>query len=442
MAQVRSNDIRYQTFVSSTFGDLREERDAVTRQILAMERCIPAGMELFGASPRPSWTVITSVLDATDYLVLIVGSRYGSIKPGGRISFTHAEYRYAVASGVPVLAFLPHSDRKLREDQRETNVKAQASLTRFVKEVETSGVQVDYWRDSQDLAHRVSSALWKAFESTPRPGWRRGPFTPPNDSEEQAAAAPLVPSPTFSGLLLRVIASREAERHTLRDAAGVLVVVEPVSEIAGAGQIATSVQRVSELLTTARDESGERLAQWSARLGHRDLPLAPKQVGHGSAMAVAGAAAQEVPWHPHSRPVTATCEVAVTDTGGIRIYSEPFGFRSGIAGSYEPALDLAVPALIVHRALQLLVILSKKANFEGDWRLLVRTLNASNLPALTSEGVTAERLGKDYDESLRCSLVMARTAPRGVAEQLLRNLFRQFPGTASQYSALIEAEGE
>jgi len=438
MAPRTSNDVRYQTFLSSTFGDLRDERDAVTRQILGMERCIPAGMELFGASPRPSWAVITSVLDVTDYLVLILGSRYGSIKPGGRRSFTHAEYRYAVERDVPVLAFLPHADRTLREDQREPEESAQRKLAQFRREVEGSGVQVDYWRDPQDLAHRVSGALWKAFASTPRPGWRRGLSTASNLTEEAPARSRSV----LTGLALGSTTSSEASRHPVRDDAGVLIVLEPEVAVQNAEKIAASVQGVSELVAAARSNSDAALATWSARLGHRDLPHTPSQVGHPSALAVAGTALQEVPWHPLPRNAEATCEVAVTDKGGIRIYSQPFGFRDGIQGSYDPALDLAVPAVIVRRALQLLVLMSDAAAYDGDWLLLVRTQNASNLPALNNEGLTNERLARDYEERTRCSVHQARVAPRLVAERLLRNLFRQFPGAAAQYSALIQPEDE
>jgi len=41
-------DKKYQVFVSSTFVDLREERQAIIHTLLRMD-CIPAGMELFAA---------------------------------------------------------------------------------------------------------------------------------------------------------------------------------------------------------------------------------------------------------------------------------------------------------------------------------------------------------------------------------------------------------
>ncbi len=83
-------DKRYQVFVSSTYKDLIEERQHVSEQLLR-SRCIPSGMELFTASGRPPWFVIKSALDTTDYMILILAGRYGSVGSDG-ISFTEREY--------------------------------------------------------------------------------------------------------------------------------------------------------------------------------------------------------------------------------------------------------------------------------------------------------------------------------------------------------------
>ncbi len=46
MVKMRSLDMRYQVFVSSTYRDLQEERQQVIQALLELD-CIPAGMELF-----------------------------------------------------------------------------------------------------------------------------------------------------------------------------------------------------------------------------------------------------------------------------------------------------------------------------------------------------------------------------------------------------------
>ena len=53
-------DKRYQVFVSSTFVDLKEERQTVM-QVLLEADCIPAGMEIFPATGE-LWELIQNVI--------------------------------------------------------------------------------------------------------------------------------------------------------------------------------------------------------------------------------------------------------------------------------------------------------------------------------------------------------------------------------------------
>lgn len=100
-------DKRYQVFVSSTYDDLRVERQRVMQALLEM-RCIPAGMELFPAADDDQWTLIKEVIEECDYYIVIVAARYGSTDSHG-MSYTEKEYRYALEQGKPVLGFL-HAD--------------------------------------------------------------------------------------------------------------------------------------------------------------------------------------------------------------------------------------------------------------------------------------------------------------------------------------------
>ncbi len=69
---------RYQVFISSTFRDLIEERQAALKAILELSH-MPAGMELFPAVDDSAWRLIQDVIDSSDYYVLIIGGRYGSL---------------------------------------------------------------------------------------------------------------------------------------------------------------------------------------------------------------------------------------------------------------------------------------------------------------------------------------------------------------------------
>ena len=72
-----TTDVKYQVFVSSTYDDLIDERKEITQAILEAD-CIPAGMELFPASNKPQWEFIKSVIDESDFYLVIVAGRYGS----------------------------------------------------------------------------------------------------------------------------------------------------------------------------------------------------------------------------------------------------------------------------------------------------------------------------------------------------------------------------
>src|SRR3954468_7702491 len=103
-AIIRNMERRYQVFVSSTFLDLKEERAAVVSALLQLD-AIPAGMELFPAADDDAWTLIERVIAASDYYLLVIGGKYGSIDPHTELSFTEREYDFAVAAGKPVMAF-------------------------------------------------------------------------------------------------------------------------------------------------------------------------------------------------------------------------------------------------------------------------------------------------------------------------------------------------
>src|SRR5688500_877116 len=96
-------DKKLQIFVSSTYTDLIEERQAAVEAILSSGH-IPAGMELFLAGDESQMTVIERWIDESDVYLLILGGRYGCIDPKTGKSYTHLEYEYAVKQGKPLFA--------------------------------------------------------------------------------------------------------------------------------------------------------------------------------------------------------------------------------------------------------------------------------------------------------------------------------------------------
>lgn len=68
---------KYQVFISSTYTDLLDERQAAVEAILQAGH-IPAGMELFTSSNQSQWDIIKRWIDESDIYMLILGGRYGS----------------------------------------------------------------------------------------------------------------------------------------------------------------------------------------------------------------------------------------------------------------------------------------------------------------------------------------------------------------------------
>ena len=93
---------KLQVFVSSTYTDLIEERQAAVQAILDAGH-IPAGMELFKAG-KSQMETIHRWIDDSDVYLLILGGRYGSIETDSGLSYTELEYRYALSKNMPVFA--------------------------------------------------------------------------------------------------------------------------------------------------------------------------------------------------------------------------------------------------------------------------------------------------------------------------------------------------
>lgn len=142
---------RYQVFVSSTFRDLVEERQAALEAILELGH-FPAGMEAFPAADATPWELIKSVIADSDYFVLIVGGRYGSTGPAG-ISYTEMEFNLAVEMGKPVLAFLHGAPEQIPAGKSELDPEARRRLDAFRARIAERIVKL--WSNKQELKANV-----------------------------------------------------------------------------------------------------------------------------------------------------------------------------------------------------------------------------------------------------------------------------------------------
>lgn len=160
---------KYTIFVSSTYEDLKDERQDVVRTTLEMGH-FPIGMEMFSAGNETQWEVIRRTIDQSDYYVLIVAARYGSTIPSeGGISYTEKEYDYAVAKRVPVMAFVLSEGAAWPSTKREKDPTGAKRLEEFKAKVSTR--MVSFWNSREQLSTNFAVALVKTIAQCERPGW-------------------------------------------------------------------------------------------------------------------------------------------------------------------------------------------------------------------------------------------------------------------------------
>lgn len=166
----QANERRYQVFVSSTFVDLQEERRKALDAILEAQ-AFPAGMELFPSADDDQFEFIKREIESSDYYIVIVAGRYGSLAPDG-LSFTEKEYDYALSLTKPVMAFLHKDLGELRGKALEPEQAQRERLQAFRAKV-SAGKLVKFYSNPDELKAQVAQALNSAFRLKPQIGWVR-----------------------------------------------------------------------------------------------------------------------------------------------------------------------------------------------------------------------------------------------------------------------------
>lgn len=163
---------KLQVFISSTFTDLRDERQAAVEATL-LAKHIPAGMELFSAGDASQWQVIQEWISASDVYLLILGARYGSIEPNSGRSYTELEYEFAVESGMPYFAvvlddaavaekrqaeLVSHDDEMHGEKMAAFRSKVLSRSSKMVKD--SSAIQLAILQSLHEIERRPSLVGW------------------------------------------------------------------------------------------------------------------------------------------------------------------------------------------------------------------------------------------------------------------------------------------
>ncbi|MGL5834320.1 MAG: DUF4062 domain-containing protein [Waterburya sp.] len=166
---------RLQVFVSSTFLDLKKERQAAVSAILNAGH-IPAGMELFTAGDQSQMDVIKQWIDESDVYCLILGSRYGSIEPETGKSYTHLEYEYAISIDKPLFACVIKDsaiDSRVSELGKDClELKNPSELENF-KNIVLSKMS-SFWSDTKDIELAIMKTLQTFSRREDLIGWVKG----------------------------------------------------------------------------------------------------------------------------------------------------------------------------------------------------------------------------------------------------------------------------
>ena len=166
---------RLQVFVSSTYTDLKDERQAAVEAILTAGH-IPAGMELFTAGDESQMDVIKQWIDDFDVYLLILGGRYGTLEPKTGQSYIELEYRYALDKRKALFACVA------KETQLEERVKRRGSEVlerdnpQKLRESRTFVLtkMVRFWDDYKDIKIAVGETLSDFARRDEFVGWVRG----------------------------------------------------------------------------------------------------------------------------------------------------------------------------------------------------------------------------------------------------------------------------
>jgi hypothetical protein len=127
-------------------------------------------MELFPASDDTQWELIKRVIEESDYYIVIVAGRYGSLGPEG-LSYTEMEYDYAVEKGIPVLGFVREGIGDISFDNTEKSERGRKKLETFRQKVMSRTCRK--YSTASELGMAVMKSLMSEARIRPRTGWVR-----------------------------------------------------------------------------------------------------------------------------------------------------------------------------------------------------------------------------------------------------------------------------
>lgn len=135
-------------FVSAPSEDLEDTRRAIVNA-LNLEDIVTFSMESLIASDNPPWDKLKKEIEKVDYLLLVVGEKYGTVDEKG-IGYTEKEFDFAENHNIPILAFL----KKFKGEESEVK------LDTFRKKIcDDKKRTVSFWNKKEDIITLVLRSI-------------------------------------------------------------------------------------------------------------------------------------------------------------------------------------------------------------------------------------------------------------------------------------------
>lgn len=158
-------------FISSTFIDLQNEREFVADTLHDQGLNVNA-LDVKPASTTSSKNEIISGIRESDFVILLIGDRYGSILPrmtgSESTSITWWEYQKACSFRKPVIAYfknMANNETLSHDDKNDSlyNIKRK-KFERF-KKIITRKHNPAYFLDSHDLSEKIKKSLIPTYRA-------------------------------------------------------------------------------------------------------------------------------------------------------------------------------------------------------------------------------------------------------------------------------------
>jgi hypothetical protein len=233
---------KLQIFVSSTFEDMKDERQAAVDAMLRAGH-IPAGMELFAAGDESQLKTIRRWIDDSDVFMLVLGGRYGSIEPKSGKSYIELEYDYAARKKKPLFAAInskEYLEAKVKSDGISAIETTHGVLLEAFRERVTQKI-CRFFKDATELKLIIFESLSNFERDEGLSGWIRGSDV-------------LDPKAT-----LEEVSRLQAENASLRDQVAALQAFNVLSETGRIGVNLSLSEDAKSLLVTAKNADGRIL---------------------------------------------------------------------------------------------------------------------------------------------------------------------------------------